>query len=124
MLRGVVIVLVNCNRMMLCLHLTAHTLVHDNNEKHRCSEDTNRSQYIKTDTFLSREQNLIIRQPMITFAAIKSSASLSLGVMEHPKTPGELFLFSSDRPAQRFSSAYSTKNRKIGKGRSGGPLTR
>jgi len=30
---------------------------------------------------------------MITFAAIKSSASLSLGVMEHPKKPGELFFF-------------------------------
>jgi hypothetical protein len=32
----------------------------------------------------------ITRQPIITFAAIKSSASLSLGVIVHPKTPGEL----------------------------------
>lgn len=31
--------------------------------------------------------------PIIAFADIKCSASLSLGTMEHPKSPGELFFF-------------------------------
>ena len=61
---------------------------------------------------------------MITFAAIKSSASLSLGVMEHPKTPGELYVFFLVQPRFSFRQHTSTENRKVGKGKNKGPLTR
>ena len=51
-------------------------------------------------------------QFMIKLAVMRSFASLSLGVMEHPKGPGELFFFvSSGHPTmqQRFSSATQRK---------------